>query len=90
VLGFRGLYREPTLAAMLTQQHGLPADLPTWAKQTAMSIRLGQGRPPLAGPKREVLGAPPLKPKARVVWPWLFASMLAAWNVIYFTLFFSR
>jgi len=31
-----------------------------------------------------------VKPKNAVVWPWLFAGMLAAWNVIYFTLFFSH
>ncbi|HND54828.1 MAG TPA: DotU family type IV/VI secretion system protein [Pirellulaceae bacterium] len=87
VLGFRGLYRDPNLAAMLSQQHGLPLDLATWARQVAMSIRLGQGRPPLAGPKREVTGAPPLKPKDRAVWPWLLASMLAAWNIIYAVLY---
>lgn len=88
VLGFRGLYRDPHLAAYLTEQHGLPRDLNTWARQTALAIRLGQGRPPLAAPAREIRGAPPLKPKSRVVWPWLFVSMLAAWNVLYFALFF--
>lgn len=90
VLGFRGLYRDPSLAAMLTQQHALPQNLATWAKQTAMAIRLGQGRPTLAAAQRDVNGAPPVKPKNAVVWPWLFAGMLAAWNVIYFTLFFSQ
>lgn len=90
VLGFRGLYRDPALAAMLTQQHALPQNLATWAKQTAMAIRLGQGRPTLAASQRDVNGAPPVKPKNAVVWPWLFAGMLAAWNVIYFTLFFSQ
>ncbi len=90
ILGFRGLYRDPNLAAMLIQQHGLPKDLATWAKQVSMAIRLGQGRPPLRPPSREIAGAPPLKTKSRVVWPWLFASMLAAWNVIYLVLFFSR
>jgi len=90
VLGFRGLYRDPGLAAMLTQQHALPQNLATWAKQTALAIRLGQGRPTLAAAQRDVNGAPPVKPKNAVVWPWLFAGMLAAWNVIYFTLFFSH
>lgn len=90
VLGFRGLYRDPALAAMLTQQHGLPQNLATWAKQTALAIRLGQGRPTLAASQRDVTGAPPVKPRNAVVWPWLFAGMLAAWNVIYFTLFFSH
>jgi len=90
VLGFRGLYRDPALAAMLTSRHGLPQDLATWAKQIALAIRLGQGRPALAEAEREVFGAAPLRPKAAVVWPWLLTGMLAAWNVIYFTLFFSR
>jgi len=90
ILGFRGLYRDPAIGAMLIQQHGLPSDLATWAKQVAMSIRLGQGRPPLRSGQREITGAPPLKPKSRLVWPWLFGSMLAAWNVIYFFLFFNR
>lgn len=90
VLGFRGLYRDPALAAMLTSRHGLPQDLATWAKQIALAIRLGQGRPALAEAEREVFGAAPLRPKAAVVWPWLLSGMLAAWNVIYFTLFFSR
>jgi type VI secretion system protein ImpK len=90
ILGFRGLYGNPHLSSMLTEQHGLPNDLATWAKQVAMSIRLGQGRPPLRAGTREISGAPPLKPKARLVWPWLFATMLASWNVIYFFLFFRR
>ncbi|MGC3967854.1 MAG: DotU family type IV/VI secretion system protein [Pirellulales bacterium] len=90
VLGFRGLYRDPALAAMLTQRHGIPADLGGWAKQVSMAIRLGQGRPALAEAEREVQGAPPLRPKAAVVWTWLLSGMLAAWNVIYFALFFSR
>lgn len=90
ILGFRGLYREPQMAAMVTEQLGLPPDLNTWAKQVSMSIRLGQGRPPLKGPSREIQGAPPLRPKARLIWPWLFASMLAAWNIIYGVLFLAR
>lgn len=87
VLGFRGLYRDPTLAAMFTQAHGLPADLETWARQTSLSIRLGQGRPPLAGPRREILGAPPLSGKAMAVWSWLAAILLTAFGaVLYFSL----
>lgn len=89
VLGFRGLYREPALAAMLASQHDLPADLSTWAKQIAMSIRLGQGRPPMGATKRpEIAGAPPLQAPTRLIWPWLLAGMFAAWNVLYYVLFF--
>ncbi len=90
VLGFRGLYREPELSAVAIQSHGLPSDLETWAKQTAMSIRLGQGRPPLAGPQREIAGAPPMGSKPVVAWSWLAAVLLMAANVIYYVLYFRQ
>jgi type VI secretion system protein ImpK len=90
ILGFRGIYSEPTLARMITESLGLPEDLNVWAKQVSMSIRLGQGRPAMKEGSREIAGAPPLPSKNRVVWPWLFASILAAWNVIYFVLHFPR
>jgi type VI secretion system protein ImpK len=90
ILGFRGIYSEPSLARMITESLGLPEDLNVWAKQVSMSIRLGQGRPALKEATREIVGAPPLPSKNRVVWPWLFASILAAWNVIYLALHFPR
>ena len=87
VLGFRGLYRDPEASRFLIQSHNLPEDLETWARQAALSIRLGQGRPPLGRLGSEISGAPPLQGKSQVVWPWLAAAMLVAWNVVYFTLF---
>lgn len=84
ILGFRGLYADPNTAAMLSQRHGLPPDFPSWARQASMSIRLGQGRPALDPPGRELYGAPALKPKSRVVWPWLIAGMLAVVNAVYY------
>lgn len=90
ILGFRGIYSEPSIAAMVSESIGLPSDMNVWAKQVSMSIRLGQGRPVLKGPVREIKGAPPLPAKNRVVWPWLFASVLAAWNVLYLMLHLSR
>jgi len=87
VLGFRGLYRDPEQARYLIQSHNLPEDLDTWARQAALSIRLGQGRPPLSRPGPEIAGAPPAQGKSQVVWPWLAVAMLVAWNVVYFTLF---
>jgi type VI secretion system protein ImpK len=84
ILGFRGLYTDPQTASMLAPKHGLPADFPSWAKQVSMSIRLGQGRPELAAPGRELYGAPPLKRKSRTVWPWLVAAMLAICNATYY------
>ncbi len=84
VLGFRGLYREPQLAEGLIQTHGLPPDIDSWARQASMAIRLGQGRPPLRGPQREIAGAPPLRSKPAVVWSWTTAIVLAIVNVIVF------
>lgn len=87
VLGFRGLYRDPNLAALLTQSHGLPPDLETWSRQASLAIRLGQGRPPLAAPQRDIVGAPPLRTKPLIVWSWLAAAMLTACvAVVYVTL----
>lgn len=90
VLGFRGLYREPELAAMLTQSNGLPDTLDGWARQTALAIRLGQGRPALAGPRSEVQGAPPLRSQPLVLWSWLTATLLAACVTIYYTLVYRQ
>jgi len=83
VLGFRGLYRDPAMAQMLTQTHGLPPDLETWARQISMSIRLGQGRPPLDRPSQDVRGAPPLRAKSRAVWPWLMVLALVTCDVVF-------
>ena len=44
--------------------------------RTALAIRLGQGRPELAEPQREVAGAPPLRNKLFALGTWLAASML--------------
>lgn len=84
VLGFRGLYRDPNLAAMLTESKGLPPDLNAWANQAALAIRLGQGRPQMAPPRREIAGAPPLKARPMVVWSWLTAAVLATVSAMYF------
>ena len=88
VLGFRGLYREPTLAAMLTEAHGLPPDLETWSEQTALAIRLGQGRPTLTQWGPELAGAPPRRARQFVAWSWLAAATLSTAAVIYYVLYF--
>jgi type VI secretion system protein ImpK len=82
VLGFRGLYREPQLAKVLTEAHGLPPTLEAWTKQAAMSIRLGQGRPELPKPRREIRGAAPLRSRASVVWAWLGVVAMTTLNVV--------
>lgn len=86
VLGFRGVYHEPNMAAIFAETHGLPTDLDTWAYQTAMSIRLGQGRPPIDAPAREVSGAPPLETRAKAVWPWVAATMIGTVSVVYYVI----
>jgi type VI secretion system protein ImpK len=87
MLGFRGLYRDPQMAGMFSASHGLPPDLDTWAKQASLAIRLGQGRPMLAGPRREIAGAPPLRTKPLVAWSWLAAALLLAGTVLYYAMF---
>ena len=90
VLGFRGLYRDPLHAEAQLQSYGLPTDIDTWAKQAAMSIRLGQKRPALSGPRHELRGAPPLRARTVLVWAWWAAVMLAAGNLLVFVLFWSH
>jgi type VI secretion system protein ImpK len=87
ILGFRGLYRDPNLASSLTAANGLPPDLMSWTKQTAMAIRLGQGRPPLPRPRREIQGVLPLGRRATVVWSCAIAALLLLVNVAYFLLY---
>ena len=82
ILGFRGLYRDPELAAMFTHSQSLPEDLPAWTRQVALAIRLGQGRPALAGPQREIFGAAPQRARSQAVWAVLAAIILIASNVI--------
>ncbi len=78
ILGFRGLYHDLETGSALAQSLNLPIDLNEWARQTALSIRLGQGRDPLSAPGPEIHGAPPLRSRASVVWPWLAATLSAA------------
>jgi len=87
ILGFRGLYRDPNLASSLTAANGLPPDLLSWTKQTAMAIRLGQGRPPLPRPRREIQGVAPLGRRSVVVWSCAIAVMLLLVNIGYLLLY---
>lgn len=59
VMGFRGLYGDAQ-GTMLAEQMGLPPRLDDWARQTAASIQLGQGRPPIHERPKLGDGAPPL------------------------------
>jgi type VI secretion system protein ImpK len=84
ILGFRGLYHDVESSAMVAESLHLPRDLNEWAKQTALAIRLGQGRDLLAAPGAEIHGAPPLRSRASVVWPWLAATLSAVAAGLYF------
>jgi type VI secretion system protein ImpK len=77
VLGFRGLYRDPEFSASTIQTLGLPPDVEAWARQAAMAIRLGQGRPNITGKKRDLSGAPPLRGRYVALWTSLAFAMAA-------------
>jgi type VI secretion system protein ImpK len=77
VLGFRGLYRDPEFSRSTIQALGLAPDVEAWARQAAMSVRLGQGRPQITGKKRDLAGAPPLRGKYLALWSGLALAMAA-------------
>src|SRR5262245_6734431 len=77
VLGFRGLYRDPEFSRSTIQALGLPETVEAWARQAAMSVRLGQGRPQITGKKRELAGAPPLTFRYWALWSCLVFVMAA-------------
>jgi len=77
VLGFRGLYRDPDFSRSTIQSLGLPPDVESWARQAAMSVRLGQGRPQITGKKRDLVGAPPLRGRYVALWSGLALVMAA-------------
>jgi type VI secretion system protein ImpK len=87
ILGFRGLYHELDAGSVIAPSLNLPITVGEWARQTGLSVRLGQGREALSSPGAEIHGAPPLRSRASVVWPWLIVTLttaVAAW------LFFSQ
>jgi len=82
ILGFRGLYHDMEAGSVIAPSLNLPFSLAEWAKQTALSVRLGQGRDALSPPIAEIHGAPPLRSRASVVWPWLATTLSAAAAVL--------
>ncbi|OHB78771.1 MAG: hypothetical protein A2W31_01450 [Planctomycetes bacterium RBG_16_64_10] len=80
VLGFRGLYRDPSGAA--AEQAGLPSNLESWARETAQAILLGLGRPSIPRGDRSVQGAPPLEARFTFVGVTLIGVILAVAAVI--------
>lgn len=83
VLGFRGLYRDPAAAAVLAEPRGLPLDLESWARHTAMAIQLGQGRPSISEASVPGQGVPPLEGPTQLVWSVLAGVVLAAMAVMF-------
>lgn len=87
VLGFRGLYRDPMAAAALAEPRELPPDLETWAKQTSMAIRLGQGRPPISDASQPIGGSPEMEGPFMLVWSVFAGVVLTVFLVIFLWLF---
>ncbi len=85
VLGFRGLYRNATSAEslQLIEHLQLPPDIEAWARQTATSLRLRIGRPPLpADGLQPGQGAPALEAQTHFVNYVLVGLVLLAANAI--------
>jgi type VI secretion system protein ImpK len=87
ILGFRGLYHNMEADSVLAPSLNLPFSLVEWAKQTALSVRLGQGREALSRPTMEIHGAPPLRSRSSVVWPWLATVLTVAAAAVYLKFF---
>lgn len=87
VLGFRGLYRDPMAAVQNAEVLGLPPDLETWARQTSMAIRLGQGRPPISDASQPIEGAPPLEGPDMLIWASFTGVVLIIFLVMLIGLF---
>lgn len=83
ILGFRGLYHDASTSSEIAKALNLPTELKGWTRQTAMSIRLGQGRPALSDPGREVQGAPPLRPRSMAVWPWISVLLVSSAMIVW-------
>ena len=88
VLGFRGIYGDPSGVSDI-DEFDLPPSLEEWARRTAMSIQLGQGRPRLLEQGRPGAGAPPLEGKYLFIGASLLAVMLTAITLATAKLLFS-
>ena len=83
VLGFRGVYRNPDDASTLSDLFQLPPNLESWAKQTALSIQLGQGRPKMSEESIAIEGAPPLEGPFLLIWAILAGIGLSVFIVLF-------
>lgn len=78
VMGYRGMYGD-NQGLHFAANWGLPTSMEEWARQTARSIQLGQGRPPVHERPQLGNGAPPLNGRGS-----LFG--MAVFGVVFFGL----
>jgi type VI secretion system protein ImpK len=90
VMGFRGLYRDLNRAAAFSEALGLPPDLDTWARQTAMAIQLKLGRPPISEATVSIEGAPPLDGPFSFIWAALAGLILTVLTGLVAALFLVK
>jgi type VI secretion system protein ImpK len=72
ILGFRGLYEIPAVAADLAERFELPVTLDDWLANTGSALQLRRGIPPVTPTGTIPRGAPELKG-----YPLLMAALLA-------------
>jgi len=90
VLGFRGMYRDPSATAQLADALNLPQDLNTWARKTAMAIQLGQGRPPIAENPEPGEGAWPLDGRFNLIGTTFVGAVLTVFCIIFAWILFVK
>jgi type VI secretion system protein ImpK len=81
VLGFRGMYRDPASQSSAGELD-LPPDLDSWARQTARSIQLGQGRPAIHDTPRAPGEAQPLTGKRELLAASVVCAVLATLTAV--------
>ncbi len=64
ILGFRGVYENPSANAGIIEQYGLPPSLEDWLAENAEGIHLGRV-PPVPQAVDRTEGAPPLEGHAQ-------------------------
>jgi type VI secretion system protein ImpK len=87
VLGFRGLYNDPT-APQIAEQMKLPPTIEAWARETAMSLQLNMERENIIDNRRIGRGAKPLDGRSQLVNMSMIGTLLLAAAIAYFLFFF--
>ncbi len=87
VLGFRGLYNDPT-APQIAEQMKLPPTIEGWARETAMSLQLNMERAPVVDNRRIGRGAKPLDGRGQLINMSMIGTLMFAAALAYFIFFF--